>query len=167
MASPVASPVARILLLALLIWATAPAHAQHPGLTRPQDIPALITAATAAGDSAAMASLYAGDALLMTPQGQAFNGREAIRAVFARNHAIGPNRITFTETRTDADEQRAIMLLAWDLRMEPRGQPPVIVRGRTMLYVKKIAVGWVIVADMYQNLPPPGPPGPPGTPPAR
>lgn len=142
-----------IILLTLLLMA-GPAFAQHPAMTRPQDAPAIITAATAAGDAAAIASLYAGDAVLLTPQGQTISGRAAIEAAFARNHAAGPNRIAFTEVRTDADEQRAVMLMAWDLRIEPKGQAPVAVRGRSMLYFKKVAAGWVIVADMFQNLPP-------------
>lgn len=144
-----------VLVLVALLGLVSGARAQHPGLTKPQDAPALIVAATAAGDSAALASLYAGDALLLTPQGQAINGRAAIQAVFARNHAARPNRIAITEVRTDGDEQRAVMLMAWELRIEPKGQPAVQVRGRSMLFFRRIAAGWVIVVDMYQNLPPP------------
>ena len=158
-------PGLAVLLLLAASPALAPALAQHPGLTTPREAPALMAAATAAGDTAALASLYAGDATLLSPQGLTFNGRAAIRAAFAANHAAGPNRLTFSDVRLDGDEQRAIMMTVWTLAIEPRGQPAVELRGRSVWYFRHTQAGWVIVLDIYQNLPPT--PAPTAGPPPR
>ena len=144
--------------LALLVGALAPgARAQ---IANPNDAPRLIAAAAAAGDPNALARLYAADALLFSPQGQLFSGRDAIRDAYARNYAAGANSITFIDIRLDGDEQRAVMLTVWDLRITPPGQPPITLRGRSMLYFRHVANGWMIVADMFQNLPVTPPSGP-------
>jgi uncharacterized protein (TIGR02246 family) len=109
--------------------------------------------ATAAGDAEAIAALYAPDAVLFAPGGQTIAGRDAIRAVFRRNQAAGPNKIRFSDVKIDAGDDRAIMLWSWTLEIAPQGRPPVVTKGRSLLHWKRISGVWQITADMFQSLP--------------
>jgi len=121
----------------------------------PREAPGLISAATAAGDADALARLYAPNAVLLTPQGKIVSGRDAIRAVFAANHALGPNKLRVVDAQADVDGNRALLLMSWELRIEPANRPPIEARGRSMVYFTRSAEGWQIAADMFQNLPMP------------
>jgi hypothetical protein len=56
-------------------------------------------------------------------------GREAIRAVHRRNQAADPNKISFSEVRIDAAEDRAVMLWSWTSEIAPQGRAPVVTKG--------------------------------------
>jgi uncharacterized protein (TIGR02246 family) len=95
----------------------------------PKDAAAVFEKATAAGDVDSIAGLYAPDALLLAAGGQTIAGREAIRAVHRRNQAAGPNKISFSEVRIDAAEDRAVMLWSWTSEIAPQGRAPVVTKG--------------------------------------
>lgn len=124
------------------------------GAQAPREVPGLISTATAARDAAALGALYAPNAILLTPQGRIISGREAIQAVFAANHAMGPNTLRVVDAQADVDGNRALLLMSWELRIEPANKPVIETRGRSMLYFIRNADGWRIAADMFQNLPP-------------
>jgi ketosteroid isomerase-like protein len=64
----------------------------HPRATTPEELARLFVDLANAGDADGLAQLYAEDAVLAFPPGQATVGRPAIRAVLARMlaHAAGP-----------------------------------------------------------------------------
>ena len=140
------------LVLALLLPVAAAAQSGFSGA--PKDAAAFFEKATAAGDVDAIAALYAPDAVLLAPGGQAIAGRDAIRAVQRRNQAAGPNKIQFSDVKLDAGEDRAIMLWSWTLEIVPQGRPPIVTKGRSLVHWKRIAGVWQITADMFQVLPP-------------
>ena len=138
-------------LLVLLLPAAAAAQTSFSGA--PKDAAAVFEKATAAGDVEAIAALYAPDAVLFAPGGQTIAGRDAIRAVFRRNQAAGPNKFRFSDVKIDAGDDRAIMLWSWTLEIAPQGRPPVVTKGRSLVHWKRISGVWQITADMFQSLP--------------
>lgn len=140
--------------LFFLFVIAAPAAAQSPFPGSPRDAAALFEKATAAGDVDAIAGLYAPDAVLLAPGGQTIAGRDAIRTVHRNNRAAGHNAIRFTNMKIDAGDDRAVVLWAWISEIKPQGRPPVVTRGRSLVYWKRISGVWQITADMFQILPP-------------
>ena len=139
------------LVLALLLPAAA--AAQSVFSRAPKDAAAVFEKATAAGDVDAIAGLYAPDAVLLAPGGQAIAGRDAIRAVHRRNQAAGPNTIRFSDVKIDVGDDRAILLWSWTSEIAPQGRPPVVTKGRSLVHWKRISGVWQITADMFQSLP--------------
>jgi uncharacterized protein (TIGR02246 family) len=140
------------LVFALLFPASAAAQGRFAG--GPQDAAALFEKATSAGDVEAIAGLYAPDAVLLAPGGQAIAGRDAIRAVHRNNQAAGPNTIRFTNVKIDAGDDRAVVLWAWTSQITPQGRPPVTTKGRSLVHWKRMSGIWQITVDMFQVLPP-------------
>lgn len=138
-------------VLALLLSAVAAAQTGFSGA--PKDAAAVFEKAIAAGDVEAIAALYAPDAVLLAPGGQTIGGRDAIRAVFRRNQAAGPNKIQFSDVKIDAGDDRAIMLWSWTLEIAPPGRPPTVTNGRSLVHWKRISGVWQITVDMFQSLP--------------
>ena len=138
--------------LAVLLPIAAAAQTAFSGA--PKDAAAVFEKATAAGDVDAIAALYAPDAVLFGPGGQTIVGRDGIRAVHRRNQAAGPNTIRFSEVKIDAGDDRAIMLWSWTSQIAPKGRPPVVTKGRSLVHWTRMAGAWQITMDMFQVLPP-------------
>ena len=145
--------VCLLLLLALLIGIAWSPGALAAFTGTPQDAAAVFEKATAAGDVDAIAGLHAPDALLLVPSGQTIAGRDAIRAVHAKNQAAGANTIHFTNVKVDAGDDRAVVLWTWVHQITPQGKPPVVTKGRSLVYWKRVSGVWQIAADMFQVAP--------------
>jgi ketosteroid isomerase-like protein len=139
-------------LLAVVAAGGAPAVAQR--VEHPRDAAVLFEQATAAGDVDAIAALYAPGAQLLTPDGMAAGGRDAIRGIYARNQAVGPNSLRFHDVSFDEGPDRVTMLWKWTLTIAPPGKDVIAVDGRSLLYWKRVDGEWQIVLDMFQVIPP-------------
>lgn len=142
---------APILALAAFLCLEAPAAAA--GIADLNKAPDLFSKAAAEGDAAAVAALYAPEALLLAPGSPVIKGRAAIEALNARNHQAGRNTLRFTDFIVDAGADRAVILWAWTLSIEKADGGKIENRGRSMLYLRKGSDGWYIVADMFQPAP--------------
>lgn len=132
-----------------LILMTTPVMAQ--GLSDPRDAAKVFIDATAAGDADAIASLYTPEALLLPPNAPAIHGRDAIRAVFQNNFALGPNAIEFGNYKLDISGNRASLIWNWRSIINRTNGEPIRVLGRSSLYFKKTEdAGWLIDIDMFQ-----------------
>ena len=141
-----------VFLLGFLAAMATSANAQS--LEHPRDAAAIFEQATAAGDVAAIAALYAPDAVLLTPDGRQFVGRETIAAIYARNQSVGANRMAFDEVQVDEQGEVAVVFWTWTLGIEPPGKSPFETSGRSVVYWKRFEAGWLIVLDMFQVIPP-------------
>ncbi|MBL8590976.1 MAG: nuclear transport factor 2 family protein [Methylobacteriaceae bacterium] len=122
----------------------AAAPAQTAGLAQPREAADIFVAATAAGDAARIAALYAPDALMVAPGAPPINGREAIAAVFRRNFAAGRNAIAFSRINADIGADRAAIYWEWRAEVGPTAK----IAGRSLVYFRKYPEGWLISADM-------------------
>ncbi|ODA67097.1 SnoaL-like domain protein [Methyloligella halotolerans] len=130
-----------------------PALAAAEGLKTPKDAVEIFRKATAEGDAAAIADLYAPKATLLMPDGKVATGRDQIRALNERVLSAGKNELTFRDVKVDGGDARAVMIWSWDRKITPEDGDPVTIRGRSMLYWLKGEDGWQIVVDMYQQVP--------------
>lgn len=134
---------------AVLTFATA-ACAQL-SIAHPREVAKVFEEATAAGDAAAIAALYADKAIMLLPGRPVVSGREAIRGVFERNFKLGPNSIKFGAVQVDGNDERAVVVSTWVSEIKPQTGAAVRTAGRSMLYfVKSPDAGWRISADMMQ-----------------
>jgi uncharacterized protein (TIGR02246 family) len=123
-------------------------------IEHPRDAAAIFEQATAAGNVDAIAGLYAPGGMLLTPDGKEGRGRDAIRAVYARNQAVGPNAMQFHDVSVDETADTATMLWLWTLTIAPPDRQKIEIDGRSLLYWKRLDGEWQIVLDMFQVIPP-------------
>lgn len=140
----------RAALVAAMLFA-APAAAE--GLKDLNKAPDLFAAATSGGNADGIAAFYAPNALLLAPGSPVVRGRDAIRALYARNQQAGRNTLRFTDFSVDAGADRAVILWAWTLTVEQTGGGRGETRGRSLLFLKNAGGTWYIVADMFQPTP--------------
>lgn len=131
----------------------APALATAADLENPEDAVKIFKQATAKGDAAAIAALYAPKATLLMPDGKVAEGRDQIRAITERMLGAGKNEIVFRDVKVDGGDTRAVMIWSWDRKIAPEEGDPITIRGRSMLYWLKSEEGWQIAVDMYQQVP--------------
>lgn len=159
-------PVARrrlpqfLALFAMLLALAGPATAQSSlttsvGIAELADAPRLFASAVADGDIRRLSSYYDENAVLFAPDGEAAVGRESIARVYARNAQAGENRMVFRQVNVESEGTRGSIVWIWDLSITPRGQAPVVITGRSQLYLVKTLFGWKILFDMFQLLPSP------------
>lgn len=155
-------PHALLLIVALCVGllTAAPAQAQTDlldvGITSLADAPALFASAVEEGDIRRLGSYYDENAILFSPDGSVALGRDNIARLYARNAQLGENRMVFKQVSMESEGTRGSIVWLWDLTISPRGAAPVVVTGRSLLYMAKTAFGWKIVFDMFQ-LPPAAP----------
>lgn len=130
-----------------------PGLAAAEGLKNPKDAVEIFQSATADGDAAAIAEIYAPKATLLMPDGKVAEGRDQIRALTERMLRSGQNELTFRDVKVDGGDARAVMIWSWDRKITPKEGDAITIRGRSMLYWLKGEDGWQIAVDMYQQLP--------------
>lgn len=123
------------------------------GITELEDAPDLFAEAVAAGDIQRLGSFYDENAILFSPDGSVAQGRNNIARVYARNAQAGDNRMVFKQVSYEEEGNRGSIVWLWDLTISPRGRPPVVITGRSLLYLTKTVFGWKIVFDMFQLVP--------------
>lgn len=120
-------------------------------LADPRDAAGIFVEATASGDAAAIAALYAPDAILLIPNTPVVSGRDAIKAVHQRNAALGESTIQFTNVRINRGSDHAVVLWTWVSEIRPKSGAVIRMEGRSLVYFKRTTDGWVISADMMQE----------------
>jgi uncharacterized protein (TIGR02246 family) len=148
------STLAALGLAALTAWPLAAQTEARP-LPNPRDAAEVFVAAVANRDAAAIAAIYATDAIVLSPNQNPLAGREAIRAAWAQNFAAGYSAIRFGEQqRTERGTDRAAHLFVWEAMITPPGgAAQTTLRGRTLLYLSAVEGGWLISADIWQPIP--------------
>ncbi|MCB1390737.1 MAG: SgcJ/EcaC family oxidoreductase [Rhodobacteraceae bacterium] len=141
--------VAGLVLFALAAGFSA-ASAQVP---TPRDAVDRMSAAVAARDAAAVAALYASDAIVLGPGQAVMSGRDAIQRSWGHNLAGGYSSLTIRQAVTETGSDRAAMLVVWDARIEQAGGQGYTVHGRSLIYFTRTPQGWLISADMWQEAP--------------
>jgi ketosteroid isomerase-like protein len=91
--------------------------------------------------------------VLLFPGAPVIGGSEQIRALFQRNFAAGANKLTIHGAQMDASADTAVILWVWSFELTPPGGPPVLRTGRSLVFFKRGAAGWLIHADMLQDAP--------------
>lgn len=151
--------IAVVVTVAGMIGA-APAGAQSSisqvGIADLADASTLFAKAVAEGDVRRIGSFYDENAILFSPDGNVAVGRDSITRVYARNAQAGDNRMVFKQVSVESEGARGSIIWLWDLTIKPRGQAPVVITGRSLLYLAKTPFGWKILYDMFQ-LPPAAP----------
>ncbi len=140
-------------LLALAVPAAAQSSLTSVGITELEDAPRLFASAVAEGDIRRLSSYYDENAVLFAPDGEAAVGRDSIARVYARNAQAGENRMVFRQVNIESEGTRGSIIWVWELSITPRGQAPVVITGRSLLYLVKTPFGWKILFDMFQLLP--------------
>ena len=137
------------LTLGFVFGTTAIAQTSTP-VANPRDVIDLMVAAVAARDANAVAGLYAEDAIILGPGRPVTAGREAIRDSWIQSFAVGYSVLQVGRPRTERGSNRALMVFLWQATIQPAGQEPQQVVGRSMLYFTLGEDGWMISADMWQ-----------------
>ncbi|XSG80898.1 MAG: YybH family protein [Methyloligella sp. ZOD6] len=144
-----------LMAVTLLVCLTmlAPQFAAAKGLKDPKEAAMIFVQATARGDAAAIAELYAPKATLLLPDGKVAEGRAEIRDLTERMLRSGDNDLVIRDMKIDGDDSRAVMIWSWVRQITPKEGDPITIRGRSMLYWLKSEEGWQIAVDMYQQVP--------------
>lgn len=149
--------LAFVMVLAVGLATSNAVHAQSElggvGIAELEDAPVLFASAVAEGDIQRLGSYYAENAILFSPDGSVAQGRSSIAALYARNERLGDNRMVFKQVSFESEGSRGSIVWLWDLTISPRGQAPVVITGRSQLYLTKTVFGWKILFDMFQLLP--------------
>ena len=99
------------------------------------------------GDAAALAALYAEDAIVMAPGGEAVSGRAAIQAMFATDIARGSkNALTTREVFGGGDY--AIAVGGW---VETGADGSHKDHGSYVTVYKRVGNGWKIYRDTWNS----------------
>jgi uncharacterized protein (TIGR02246 family) len=144
---------ARPLLAALVALLLLDGAARAKGLADPREAVAIFQQATAAGDLEAIMALYAPNAVLLFPGAPVIGGSDKIRAVYQRNFAAGPNKLTIHAAQIDGDADAAVILWVWTFEVTPAEGQPLRRTGRSLVFFKRGPEGWLIYADMLQDAP--------------
>jgi len=112
-----------------------------------------------AGDAAALANLYAPDAVLYPPDAVEARGHDAIRKSFET--LLAGKKVVDFQLRVEKIEAHGTTAAGWGLwtlKMAPQaGGDPVVMEGRYMEVAKRIGGKWLFVAD-HASVPLPTPP---------
>jgi len=114
-------------------------------------------AAIAARDTDAIVALYADDATVLPAGGARRDGREAIRAMWARSLTAPGLEMKIASGRKLVSEAGDMVadIGTYDFRMRgPRGEPLHDV-GKYVTVMKKVDGRWKMVVDIWNSDPPP------------
>jgi len=132
--------------LALYAFLTLPLHAQET----PEALQRGFMAAVKAADAAALAALYAEDAVLYPVGEKVARGRDAIRAAwepFLTDNAI--HDVKIMEEGHSGDDASRVAWGLWSVTFTPKqeGAEEITLEGRFMDLSKKTGGKWLYVVD--------------------
>lgn len=142
-------PFAKIFLFLALLLPLGATQAQAQ-MSNPRAAGDLMMAAVRAQDPAAVAALYASDALVLPSNGAPIQGRDAIAQAWAGNFAGGYSDLNILQQRTESGTDRAATVMIWEATIQPQGGQAQTFRGRSLFYFTQTDDGWLISADMAQ-----------------
>ena len=145
-----------VIALSLLVFGcTAPSPAPVDAKPEIAEQNKKFSAAVTAKDPAAIAALYAEDAVLMPPNAAAVRGRAAIQAYWQAFLDSGVTNGTLTSSDVSNTDTDAIEAGTWVIRA-PDGT--VAENGKYMVWWKKSANGWHFYRDIFNSDRPVAPP---------
>ena len=146
----------RLALAAALAAFALPVFGQDGGIT---GIDARWEKAMRAGDAAAAAACYAGDALLWFPGDAEAHGKDAIQKLYSGffdAYKVLDVKLTEPGSQTSGD-----LSAGWGhytMKLQPKkGGDPVVLKGRYTAAARKIGGQWLYVADHASADPEPAP----------
>ena len=150
-------------LMLLVIAACQPTTVEQQAVTTGPDVEAITTAfeqavaAANARDVEGVLSVYADDAMSMSPNEPPTNGKAAIRASFQPTFAENTIQITARPDEVVVAGDLAVMRTSYEETVTPRGEgEPVELRGDWLIVWRKQSDGsWKFWRDMYSIVPPP------------
>jgi len=146
--------LSHLLALALLLSACAPSapEAAAPPVIDAaavqQSVETAYTAAVASGDAAAVAAMYADDAVVRNPQGLRLEGKQQIQDAYQANFDQGAATITITPSSTVAVGDTVIVEGSYTFTITPEGAQPIESQGQYLAVNKQINGEWKIIRLM-------------------
>lgn len=147
---------ARIVALALLAASTA--FAADPNRARIEKLGKQFADAFNKGDVAAVAALYAEDAIAFPPESEVVKGRAAIEAMWKGTRDMGVQSIEFTVWDVQASGTFLVETGKATLSVAGAGAAPATVAVKyVVVWKKQKDGGWKISHDIWNALPAPAP----------
>lgn len=149
-------------MLAVLLSLTA----AMPALGAPKEVVKAIraidiefAAASSRKDAAALAALYAEDAVVMPPNGAPVRGRAAIEALMKSYFDEGVTAIEVTTQSIEFHGDVALELADYSVTVTPPGKAPIKGwdQGKSMVVYKKSKGKWRMYRDIWNSSLPPAP----------
>ena len=109
------------------------------------------------GDAAAVAAMYTDDAVLLPPNFQMQEGRQAIQDFWALARQIGIRDLALETTRVEERGDAAWEIGVYTLKIQPEGAAPIEDKGKYVVVWKRAGDGsWKLAVDIWNtNSPPP------------
>lgn len=160
---------ATLLGICLSLIASAPAFGQpakaDPHRARIEKLGKSFTDAFNRGDVAAVAGMYAEDAIAFPPDSDLVRGREAIQAVWQGFRDMGGKSMEFTVIDLDASGDLIVETGKAKLKVQPAGAAETPVEVKYVVVWKKQKDGtWKISRDIWNSMAPATAAAPSGTP---
>ena len=125
-------------------------------------------AAYNAKDSAKMASLYSGAAILMPPNASRVRGTEPIQGYYANRFTVdGATDLAIEPGEVSGQGPLAYVIGNVSVKLKPEGKPEGHDRGKILFILRNLAKTWKIEVSMWSSDLPPRVPEPPAEAPAK
>ena len=108
-------------------------------------------AALNGGDAAGIAALYTEDAMLLPPNSEMLEGREAAQAFWQGGIDMGIKEGTLETEIVEAQGNAAYEVGKYTLIIEPPGGPTITDKGKYLVVWKRQEGSWKLHADMWNT----------------
>jgi uncharacterized protein (TIGR02246 family) len=117
---------------------------------------ARLTEAYNRGDVAAVAAMYTDDAVLLPPNFQMLEGRQAIQNFWALARQIGIRDLSLKTGRVEERGDAAWETGVYTLKIQPEGAAPIEDKGKYVVVWKRAGDGsWRLAVDIWNTDSPP------------
>jgi len=104
-----------------------------------------------AGNVAALAAVYADDAVIMPPNAPAFRGPDAIRQFWTGFLAAGQIDVALTPDKVTQSGDLAAEIGHYDLTITPKGAAPIHDKGKYLVTWRRTGGTWKIIGDIFNS----------------
>ena len=110
-----------------------------------------LVAALNGGDAAGIAVLYTEDAMLLPPNSEMLEGREAVQAFWQGGIDMGIKEATLETEVVEARGNAAYEVGKYTMIIEPPGGPTISDRGKYLVVWKRQEGSWKLHADSWNT----------------
>ena len=110
-----------------------------------------LVAALNGGDAAGIAVLYTEDAMLLPPNSEMLEGREAVQAFWQGGIDMGIKEATLETEVVEARGNAAYEVGKYTMIIEPPGGPTISDRGKYLVVWKRQEGSWKLHSDMWNT----------------